>query len=95
MAVHVDDGQPNQEVVVKNVGAQVSRLAGILGATILGNGEIVLIINPVQLIAHAPEPPQLMASSAVPLHDSDWHPAGAETGVVLAAADGAWSSTTR
>ncbi|HXF46315.1 MAG TPA: response regulator, partial [Burkholderiaceae bacterium] len=56
LAVAVDELSTNQEVVVKNVGAQVSRLAGILGATILGNGEIVLIINPVQLIARAPEP---------------------------------------
>jgi chemosensory pili system protein ChpA (sensor histidine kinase/response regulator) len=49
----------NQEVVVKNVGVQVARLAGILGATILGSGEIVLIINPVQLITRAPEPPAI------------------------------------
>ncbi|MCU0951713.1 MAG: response regulator, partial [Burkholderiaceae bacterium] len=63
LAVYADDVSSNQEVVVKSVGPQVSRLAGILGATILGNGEIVLIINPVQLIARSPEP---------------WQPAGAE-----------------
>ncbi|MGZ9032077.1 MAG: response regulator, partial [Burkholderiaceae bacterium] len=57
LAVAVDDVSSNQEVVVKSVGPQVARLAGILGATILGNGDIVLIINPVQLIARAPEPP--------------------------------------
>lgn len=62
LAVSVDDVSTNQEVVVKNVGAQVSRLAGILGATILGNGEIVLIVNPVQLITRAPEPPALYAA---------------------------------
>ena len=61
LAVAVDDVSSNQEVVVKNVGAQVARLAGILGATILGSGEIVLIINPVQLITRAPEPPVLAA----------------------------------
>jgi chemosensory pili system protein ChpA (sensor histidine kinase/response regulator) len=59
MAIAVDDVSSNQEVVVKNVGQQVARLAGILGATILGNGEIVLIINPVQLITRAPEPPPI------------------------------------
>jgi chemosensory pili system protein ChpA (sensor histidine kinase/response regulator) len=63
LAVAVDDVSSNQEVVVKNVGAQVARLAGILGATILGNGEIVLIINPVQLITRAPEPPTLPAGA--------------------------------
>jgi len=59
MAIAVDDVSSNQEVVVKNVGPQVARLAGVLGATILGNGEIVLIINPVQLITRAPEPPAI------------------------------------
>jgi len=56
LAVAVDDLTSNQEVVVKNVGPQVARLTGVLGATILGSGEIVLIINPVQLIGRAPEP---------------------------------------
>jgi len=56
LALAVDDVSTNQEVVVKSVGPQVARLTGILGATILGSGEIVLIINPVQLIARAPEP---------------------------------------
>ena len=57
LAIAVDEVSSSQEVVVKSVGVQVARLAGILGATILGNGEIVLIINPVQLITRAPEPP--------------------------------------
>ncbi|MEP6607114.1 MAG: Hpt domain-containing protein [Burkholderiaceae bacterium] len=57
LAIAVDEVSSNQEVVVKSVGVQVARMAGILGATILGNGEIVLIINPVQLITRAPEPP--------------------------------------
>jgi len=59
LAIAVDDVSNNQEIVVKSVGPSVSRLAGVLGATILGNGEIVLIINPVQLITRAPEPPTL------------------------------------
>ncbi len=57
LAIAVDEVSSSQEVVVKSVGVQVARLAGILGATILGNGEIVLIVNPVQLITRAPEPP--------------------------------------
>jgi chemosensory pili system protein ChpA (sensor histidine kinase/response regulator) len=56
LAIMVDEVSSNQEVVVKAVGAQVARLAGILGATILGSGEIVLILNPVQMITRAPEP---------------------------------------
>ncbi len=57
LAIAVDEVSSNQEVVIKNVGPQVARLAGIAGATMLGNGDIVLIINPVQLITRAPEPP--------------------------------------
>ncbi|MGE5171310.1 MAG: Hpt domain-containing protein [Rudaea sp.] len=48
-AVHVDEMLGNQEVVVKNIGPQLARVPGISGATVLGTGEIVLIINPVQL----------------------------------------------
>jgi chemosensory pili system protein ChpA (sensor histidine kinase/response regulator) len=64
LAVVVDDLTPNQEVVVKNVGPQVARLTGVLGATILGSGEIVLIFNPVQLIGRAPEPSPLYAPAS-------------------------------
>src|SRR5678815_5357363 len=48
-AIHVDEMIGNQEVVVKNIGPQLARVSGIAGATVLGNGEVVLIINPVQL----------------------------------------------
>ena len=49
IAVHVDTVSPTQEVVVKNVGPQVARVRGIGGATVMGNGEIVLILNAVRL----------------------------------------------
>ncbi len=48
-AIHVDEMIGNQEIVVKNIGPQLARVSGISGATVLGTGEIVLIINPVQL----------------------------------------------
>jgi chemosensory pili system protein ChpA (sensor histidine kinase/response regulator) len=54
--VSVEELSANQEVVVKGVGPQVARLPGILGATVLGDGQVVLILNPVPLIAYAPEP---------------------------------------
>ncbi len=66
LAIAVDHLSTNQEVVVKNVGPQVARLPGILGATVLGNGEIVLIINPIQLIGRAPEP---AAFELAPAHE--------------------------
>ena len=50
IALHVDDMVgSNQEIVVKSIGPQLQRIAGITGATVLGTGEIVLILNPVQL----------------------------------------------
>ena len=55
-AVHVDEMIGNQEVVVKNIGPQLARVPGIAGATVLGTGEIVLIINPVQLALRAGAP---------------------------------------
>ncbi|MBL8383779.1 MAG: Hpt domain-containing protein [Burkholderiales bacterium] len=52
-AVHVDALAGNQEVVVKNIGPQLARVSGIAGATVLGDGRIVLILNPVPLAAQA------------------------------------------
>jgi chemosensory pili system protein ChpA (sensor histidine kinase/response regulator) len=49
VAVHVDELLGNQEVVVKAIGPQLSRIAGVTGATVLADGSIVLIVNPVQL----------------------------------------------
>jgi chemosensory pili system protein ChpA (sensor histidine kinase/response regulator) len=50
VALHVDEIVGNREVVVKNIGPQLSRMIGIAGATVLGSGEIVLILNPVPLV---------------------------------------------
>ncbi|CAN5355438.1 hypothetical protein BH10PSE17_BH10PSE17_34200 [soil metagenome] len=50
IALHVDEVIGNQEVVVKNVGPQLARMIGIAGATVLGSGDIVLILDPVQLM---------------------------------------------
>ncbi|MDP3842386.1 MAG: Hpt domain-containing protein [Oxalobacteraceae bacterium] len=53
VAIHVDKVLGNREVVVKNIGPQLARMVGIAGATVLGSGEIVLILNPVALALHA------------------------------------------
>ncbi len=62
-AVHVDEMVGNQEIVVKNIGPQLARVSGIAGAAVLGTGEIVLIINAVQLAQRADVPD--FAESAV------------------------------
>jgi len=53
VAVQVDELEGNQEVVVKNIGAQLSRVVGIAGATVLGDGKVVLILNPVALASRS------------------------------------------
>ena len=62
VALLVDELLGNQEAVVKNIGPQLSRMPGIAGATVLGSGSIVLILNPVALtqptiVAHKPAAP--------------------------------------
>jgi chemosensory pili system protein ChpA (sensor histidine kinase/response regulator) len=49
-AVQVDSIIGNREVVVKTIGPQLARLVGVAGATMTGSGQIVLIMNPVQLV---------------------------------------------
>jgi chemosensory pili system protein ChpA (sensor histidine kinase/response regulator) len=49
IALHVDELLGNQEVMVKNIGPQLARLSGIAGATVLGDGKVLLILNPAQL----------------------------------------------
>jgi len=49
IALHVDELVGNQEIVVKNIGPQLARVPGVGGATVLADGSIVLIINPVAL----------------------------------------------
>ena len=49
-AVQVDSIIGNREIVVKTIGPQLARLVGVAGATMLGSGQIVLIMNPVQLV---------------------------------------------
>ncbi|HRP97453.1 MAG TPA: Hpt domain-containing protein, partial [Rhodocyclaceae bacterium] len=54
LALHVDALKGNQEIVVKHAGPQLTRIIGISGATVLGDGQIVLILNPVALASRRP-----------------------------------------
>jgi len=49
VAMHVDEVLGNQEVVVKNLGPQLSRLPGLAGISMLASGAVALIYNPVAL----------------------------------------------
>jgi two-component system chemotaxis sensor kinase CheA len=50
MAFAVDGLAGEQEVVIKGLGKQLSRVGGIAGATVMGSGEVVLILNVADLI---------------------------------------------
>jgi chemosensory pili system protein ChpA (sensor histidine kinase/response regulator) len=54
VAILIDEMHGNQEIVVKNVGPQMARIVGISGATVLGDGQVVLILNPVALASRMP-----------------------------------------
>jgi chemosensory pili system protein ChpA (sensor histidine kinase/response regulator) len=70
VALHVDALRGNHEVVVKNAGPQYARMVGYSGATVLGDGEIVLILNPVALAGRSPasddDAPVLPTEAAIP-----------------------------
>ena len=51
IAMHVDEVLGNREVVVKNLGPQLSGLPGLTGMSMLPSGAVVLIYNPVALAA--------------------------------------------
>lgn len=50
MAFVVDTLIDEQEVLVKSLGKQIARVGGIAGASLLGNGEVLLVLNVVDLI---------------------------------------------
>ncbi len=50
LAIHVDELVNNIEVVIKNSSSQLAHAPGVEGATITGDGEIILILNPVKLL---------------------------------------------
>jgi len=49
VVIHVDEVVGNQEVVVKNLGPQLSRMPGLAGMTLQASGSVSLIYNPVAL----------------------------------------------
>jgi chemosensory pili system protein ChpA (sensor histidine kinase/response regulator) len=79
VAIHVDEVLGNQEVVVKNLGPQLSRLPGLAGMSVLASGAVALIYNPVALATvygsqvreWVTQQLQLPASSAAPSRVED------------------------
>ena len=49
IVMHISEITGNHEVIVKNVGPQLARLPGLAGITILPNGQMLSIYNPIVL----------------------------------------------
>lgn len=71
IAVQVDELMGNEEIVVKNIGTQLARVIGVDGATVLANGQVVLILNPVALSTRVP-----VAVFAAPVPTTPGRPGG-------------------
>lgn len=50
MAFVVDQLIGEQEIVIKDLGKQLAHVVGIAGATVLGSGEVVLVLNAEELV---------------------------------------------
>ncbi|PCK10022.1 MAG: hypothetical protein COA42_01740 [Alteromonadaceae bacterium] len=50
MALHVDALQGSREIVVKSLGQQFSLVSGLSGATVMGDGSVVVILDPHALV---------------------------------------------
>lgn len=49
IALQIDEMLGNQEVVIKPIGVELARVPGIMGATVTGDGSVILILNPLLL----------------------------------------------
>jgi len=49
-AIVVDKLKNEQEFVVKTLDGHLGSIPGISGSTLLGNGQVVLIVNPVDIL---------------------------------------------
>jgi chemosensory pili system protein ChpA (sensor histidine kinase/response regulator) len=66
IALDVDAVIGSQEIVLKRVGPQLGRVNGLVGVTLMGDGEIVLLYNPLVLIGGDHHTTQLTAATTAP-----------------------------
>ncbi len=71
IALHVDEVLGNQEVMIKNLGVQLSQMPGLSGITVLPTGPTVLIYNPLALAAIYG--PGLASEVALPVSNDAQH----------------------
>jgi chemotaxis protein histidine kinase CheA/CheY-like chemotaxis protein len=52
IVIHVDKLVTTTEILIKNLGTIYSKITGLLGVTVLGDGRQGVVINPIQLLEH-------------------------------------------
>ena len=72
IAMVVDEVLGNREIVVKSIGPQLAGLSSLAGATVMGDGKVMLVLNPIQMAFretyHAEAPPSALdAAQAEPV----------------------------
>jgi chemosensory pili system protein ChpA (sensor histidine kinase/response regulator) len=65
-AILVDQIEGTREIVVKNIGPQMARITGVAGATVRGDGRVILILNPVPLALRWASLPRTAVERAAP-----------------------------
>ncbi|MBX2808300.1 MAG: Hpt domain-containing protein [Cellvibrionaceae bacterium] len=68
VAIHVDSLLGSREITVKGLGTQFKSVQGVSGATILGDGHVVIILDPNSLVRRviALNTPQIIATQQTP-----------------------------
>ena len=72
-----------QEIVIKDLGGQLTRVAGVAGATVLGSGEVVLVLNAADLVKLAAQRSQPAAQAADPAEQAPTVPAAPRSILVV------------
>ncbi|MGB0513741.1 MAG: hybrid sensor histidine kinase/response regulator [Wenzhouxiangellaceae bacterium] len=67
-AIRVSEIENHREIVLKPVGPHVSSIPGVLGGTIMGDGQVVVILDAAPLIDRALSEQRLPGLSPVPEH---------------------------
>ena len=62
MAFRIDELYGTQEVVIKGLGRQFSRVRNVAGAALLGDGQVIMILNVADLVKSAQKRQGIMAS---------------------------------
>ena len=71
VAVLVDVIEGTNEIVVKNIGPQMARITGVAGATVRGDGRVILILNPVPLALRWASMPRTAVERRAPAESAE------------------------